>query len=332
MIFDGSTEQAEAILRAMAVIARADNDGELTPSDELAIRSAATIIFRLDAPPDPTQLPSISPEELAATLGHRAGEALVPLVVMATVDGTLRSEGIELARSFAGAAGVNDSSLDDLDDLVRGHVAEARADMLRRNRQSITGEWVQDTSTFGSWLMPYREHPDPALTDRYRALAELPAGTFGHEFAAFYAANGFGFPGEPESPAEAFTTPHDSAHVLSRYDTSVQGELLVSTFTAGMHRVEGLAGHILPVIVSWHLGIPLTELAGSATGALDPRKLWVAWSRGDATTGDTFDPGWDFWAHVDQPLDDIRRSMGVPPLDPTDAADGHYPSWYRPTA
>lgn len=331
MIFGGTAEAADAILRAMASIARADDDGALSDADVAAIRSAATILFRFDEPVDPRALRAIEPAELAAA-GVQGGDALVPMVVIAAVDGELRPAGVDLLRRYAAAIGVSDSAVDDLDDLVRGHLAEARADMLRRNRESITGEWVEDTGSYGEWLMPYRTQPDPDLAARYRALAECPSGSFGHEFARFYAVNGFGFPGEPDSPTEQFTTPHDSAHVLSGYDTSVQGELLVSTFTAGMHHLEGLAGHILPVIVSWQLGIPLTELAGSTTGALDARKLWVAWTRGDATTADTFSSGWDFWAHVDEPLEDLRAAMGVPPLDPADTADGRYPPWYRPSA
>lgn len=125
--------------------------------------------------------------------------------------------------------------------------------------------------------------------------------------------------------------PHDSAHVLSGYDTSVQGELLVSTSTAGMHPDDAVTAHVLPVIISWHLGVPLAELAGSATGALDRRKFWVAWSRGELT-GDTLARGWDFWAHVDQSLDDVRAAMSVPPLDRADAADGEHPDWYHPSA
>ncbi|WP_208027202.1 hypothetical protein [Rhabdothermincola sediminis] len=45
---------------------------------------------------------------------------------------------------------------------------------LRRNRESITGERVEDTGSYGEWLMPYRTHPDPDLVARYRALAECP--------------------------------------------------------------------------------------------------------------------------------------------------------------
>jgi hypothetical protein len=82
----------------------------------------------------------------------------------------------------------------------------------------------------------------------------------------------------------------------------------------------------------FHLGVPMNDFAGSSTGALDPRKFWVAWSRGDQVTGDTLSHDWDFWEHVDQPLDAVRVAMGVPPLDPADAADGEYPDWYHPSA
>ena len=159
------------------------------------------------------------PAQLAEGLGERGREAIVLLLVIATVDGQL--------------------------DL-------ARADMLRRNRLSITGEWVEDAASFAAWLLPHREAPDPELRARY----------------------------------------------------------------------EALAGHILPVIVSWHLGVPLAEPAGSATGALDARKFWVAWNRGDATRGDTFDSAWNFWQHVDQPLAELRAAMGVPPLQPEDGDGG----------
>ncbi len=164
------------------------------------------------------------------------------------------------------------------------------------------------------------------------ALASCAEGSFGSAFADFYRSNGFEFPGLPTSANEEFTTPHDSAHVLSGYDTSLQGELLVSTFTAGMHPDDAVTAHIIPVIISWHLGVPLADFAGAGTGSLDPRKFWVAWQRGDRLTGDTLASEWDFWAHVDVPLETVRHAMGVPPLDPADAADGKYPDWYEPTA
>lgn len=82
-----------------------------------------------------------------------------------------------------------------------------------------------------------------------------------------------------------------------------------------MHRKEGMAGHILPVIFSWHLGVQLNPFAGSARGALDPEKFWDAWERGAAAGVDTFDPGWDFWSVIHVPIDELRRRYAIPPLD-----------------
>jgi hypothetical protein len=120
--------------------------------------------------------------------------------------------------------------------------------------------------------------------------------------------------------------------VLSGYDTTPQGELLVSTFTAGMHPHEPMSGHILPVIMTWHLGVELVEFAGKFSGALDPEKFWIAWDRGSDVTFDVFAPGWDFWAQVERPLEEVRAEYAVPALDPRYAAHGDVPDWYRPSA
>jgi hypothetical protein len=87
-----------------------------------------------------------------------------------------------------------------------------------------------------------------------------------------------------------------------------------------MHPVFPMAGHVLPVIYSGHLGIELNELAGSYPGALDPAKFWVTWDRGLRTAADTFAADFVFWEHVEEPLDDLRREFNVAPLDPVHAA------------
>ena len=125
--------------------------------------------------------------------------------------------------------------------------------------------------------------------------------------------------------------PLDSTHLLSGYSTSPQGELLVSTFTAGMHPLEPMAGHVLPGIFSWHLGIELNPLAGSWTGALHPRKFWVA-SRGAETIGDPFAADWDFWTLAEAPLEDLKRRYKILPLDPHDAAADDRPKGFAPIA
>jgi ubiquinone biosynthesis protein Coq4 len=118
-------------------------------------------------------------------------------------------------------------------------------------------------------------------------------------------------PGEEEALNFDFATRHDSAHLLAGYDTSPRGELLVSTFTAAMHRKEAMSGHVLPVIFSWHLGIALNELAGAAKGALDPQEFWHAWARGEQMKVDLFGPEWDFWAATREPIETVRSRIGV---------------------
>jgi hypothetical protein len=97
-----------------------------------------------------------------------------------------------------------------------------------------------------------------------------------------------------------------------------------------MHPTDAMAGHILPVILSFHCGIELTKLAGATAGKLDPRKFWIAWERGAAVRTDVFAPGWDFWGVAAEPLDVVRARYGVPPLDPADAANDTMPASYRP--
>ena len=97
-----------------------------------------------------------------------------------------------------------------------------------------------------------------------------------------------------------------------------------------MHPLEPMAGHILPVIFSWHLGIELNPVAGAWTGAFHPRKFWVAWERGAGTTGDPFGADWDFWAIADTALDDLARRFHVTPLDPGDGAADDRPTGFKP--
>jgi hypothetical protein len=177
--------------------------------------------------------------------------------------------------------------------------------------ESLTGKpW--DTDDAMPWLMPYKDAgADPALAARFRALSNLPKETFGHAFAAFYLANKYAFPGEEQALNFEFATRHDSSHLLAGYDTTPRGELLVSTFTAAMHRSHAMSGHVLPVIFSWHLGIPLNELAGAAKGALHPREFWHAWARGEAMKVNLFGPAWDFWAATREPIEPLRARIGL---------------------
>ncbi len=333
MFIDVKPEQAQLILGAMERVATAKGVEALSEPDHAALAATHHYIFRSTDAFDPTALPPTIPIVLAAALDDAAvaDHAAQLLTVMAVVDGTVDEAKIAVVTEYAAALGVHADYVRQLSELGRRNLQWVAADAQRQNLRSITGRSMN--VLIDDWIMPYTGSKlDAALADRYRALADLPAGTHGRTFSDFYTTYGFAFPGEAAGLNAEFATPHDSTHVLSGYDTSPQGELLVSTFTAGMHPHEPMSGHILPVIITWHLGIELIEFTGSYQGALDPEKFFVAWERGSEVGTDVFDTSWDFWAAASRPLSELRTGYGVAPLDPKHAASGEVPDWYHPVA
>jgi hypothetical protein len=311
--------QARAILGAMANIAATHGEAHVTAADRASLAAAYHFLLRQSEPldfSDPAALPRPSLGELAAVLpgGALATEAAHMLTIMAFVDGSLDAPKIRAVLDYGAALGIDEPYVQEITEAAQGHVACALADMTRQNLESITSRpWLDGDAM--AWFLPYRgDRADPTLAARYRGLGSLPAGTLGREYWEQYQRNGYAFPGEPNGLNEAFATPHDCTHVLSGYDTSPCGELLVSTFTAAMHPSRPMEGHMLPVIFSWHLGIKINEVAGSAVGALDPREFWQAWARGAAMTEDLFAPGWAFWACAEESVAALRQHYGIPRL------------------
>jgi len=262
--------------------------------------------------PEPDQLARAIPDGGARDLVAEA------LAIAALVDGELDSARIDLVLAYAAALEISAHWVEDLALSRATDLNPVIADMGARNLESVTDgrldlAGIDDVS---AWLLPYSGHgADDELAHRYRSLASLPKKSFGHAFFAFYDRHGFAMPGEPGAVNEIFGTPHDATHLLSGYDTSPQGELLVSTFTSQMHPVHPFEGHVLPVIYSWHLGIEFNKLAGSYRGAFDAAKFWVAWERGAHAHADTFRADFDFWEHVSAPLADVALAFDIPPLD-----------------
>ena len=290
----------------------------LSAADRTTLQAAYRYVFRGAAELDVDALPDVGPSELARALpsADLAQHAARFLAVMAFVDGAIDRAKIARVLAYAAALGVHEDYLRQLAEAAAGHLQWVAMDMMRQNVQSIPGlAWNADDVS--AIFLPYRgAHADAGLAQRYEALGALPADTFGHAFWAHYRHNGYPFPGQPDGLNEKFATPHDSTHVLSGYDTAPRGELLVSTFTAAMHQQAPMSGHILPVIFSWHLGVQLNDVAKSAVGAFDPVAFWLAWDRGAAATVDTFGATGDFWAVTAEPLADLRRAYGIPPLEP----------------
>jgi hypothetical protein len=308
--------QMNAILGAMRSVAAVHGEARVTPADRASIAAARRYLFRQPDPVEPADLPNVAPAELRTLLpdSAMAEQAVRFLTVMAFVDGALDAGKIARVLEFAEALGVREPYVAEITQAAQGEVHAALMDMTRMNLESITGRPAPPGEDAMAWFVPYRAAPDPALAARFHALEALPPDSFGRTFWAFYRANGYAFPGEPDGLNQGFAVPHDSTHVLAGYDTSPRGEILVSTFTAAMHPKRPMAGHVLPVIFSWHLGVEINEIARSARGALDPEAFWEAWARGAAIRQDLFAPVWNFWTVVEETVAELRRRYGIPPL------------------
>jgi len=312
MLLRVSTGERRAILRAMAMVASGDRRGALSPADELAIASANRIVFGADEPTEPRSLVPITPAELSAALERDETAAIAGrvLAIMALVDGVLDADRLSAALRFAAALGLREQYLVDLAEAARGHLAWVGADLTRQNVLSITGGQTADLP-----LLPYRDAPDAALVERYRALSRYPRGTLGREFLEWYADHRYPIPGEALSLNERFVRPHDSTHLISGYSTTPDGEILVSTFTSGMMGMDQpLGAHILPALLSLHVGVRINDVAGAWHCNLDPAALWRAWDRGAACRTNIFAAEWDFWRLAAVPLGELRQSYAVPPL------------------
>lgn len=304
-------EEALAILGAMRDVGGLGRT--LGEADCASLVAAGHWIFGLDQPVDVDALPRMDPQRLKASLTGRAlrEDAARFVTVSAFVDGRLDPAKIDRVLAYARELGISANYIDEIADAARGHLDWALGHMVRDNLESITGRAWPDGPNIDAeamaFMLPYRDRPDPALAARFRALADLPEDTFGRAFLDHFNENGYAVPGEPDALNLTFSLPHDSSHVFAGYDTTPRGELLVSTFTAAMHPVYPISGHVLPVIFSWHLGIKINDVAKSATGAMDPTEFWHAWARGSDMKIDIFGPDWDFWAWTPRPLADLRR-------------------------
>jgi hypothetical protein len=342
MIIEVSDAAADAIVRALYTVASAGGRQPISTADRRGIEGAHRTVLGRGGEVDPDALAVISPDELAAAVtsdGARL-DTLRMAAVMAIVDAVVDDVKLHTVLDIAEAFAIEPGFVRAFDALARNDLPAAATAMVHANVRSIPGlPWIPD-DPFKAFL-PYGEAPDPALEARYEALADKPAGTLGRTFFEHYQRNGFSLPGSPTAVGEAWGTPHDCLHVLSGYDTSPQGEILVSAFNGGALTTDDdpFESNVLPSAITYHMGIELNKginvgdrermahdpswrdnFEGNVHLGLDPAKLWVAWARGRETTVDVFSGRWVFWDHVDAPLDELRDEWRIPALDPADAA------------
>jgi hypothetical protein len=314
-MFDTITSrQAELVCGAMSALVDHPADGTRGRGESL-IDAAADLLFHHPAGDGGRACPAVPPDVLAAALGadtRLAIDTAELLGVTALADGYVDPARLLTAADYADALDVRAGWVDQLRDIAGGRFERALADMIQRNAATFPG--LGDAQGQPR-MQPYsgRSDADKRLAASFEALETYPAETFGHAFWVHFRRHGFRFPGQEGAFNGAFAVPHDGLHVLSEYDTSIQGELLVSTFTGEMHRTDALGAHLLPVIFEWHVGMEVNGI-GAQHDALDPWKFVAAQRRGRAVRVDVLDPRWNFRREAGRPLADVRRDYGIPPL------------------
>ena len=294
-------------LRALRGVALAN--GPVTEAERSVLEIVASLHERdvdIDA------LLPITPAEVAGALTEpHARKRLVQLaLVMAMTDGDPTEAQEAAVRALAASLGVDEPGLKLLGDLVRDHPVAVRLDVLRRVVPAVLGKASLATGLRTAAKALLGVNVNPVVAWRYKSLGLLPAGTFGRAFWEHCTARKFAFPGERGGLPELGVF-HDFAHVLSGYDTDPAGEIQQGAFQAGNRRHDGFA-FLLFVLVQFHLDIRTTPAAKSQKGFFKPSDVLGAVARGAACKVDLTD-GWDFWAVVDRPLDELRRDYGVAP-------------------
>jgi hypothetical protein len=159
---------------------------------------------------------------------------------------------------------------------------------------------------------------DAQLRARYCELGDLPATTLGRCFYDHCVAADIPFPGEKGGFPEGAVY-HDFTHVLSGYDTSPEGEMKAAAFQAGYTMgnwdfftlLFGLVIHTAGVNVA---PFPMPRLPGRIAQPNLAVEVFHALARGSAINRDLGD-GWDFWTKVSEPIERVRASLGIEPID-----------------
>ena len=144
---------------------------------------------------------------------------------------------------YARALDIEADYLTELVEAASGHMAWAIADMSRKNFDSVLSRSSDGPRSATSGSCPTTAPtPIPRSWRATRRWASCRTTPSARRYGTSTRENGYTFPGDPTALNAAFATPHDSTHVISGYDTSARGEILVSTFTAGMHPINPMAG------------------------------------------------------------------------------------------
>jgi len=264
--------------------------------------------------PWPSQVSAAVPAGLSGLItGRRQRQQVMQLLtVLAFLEPRLDQAKVQVLERVAAELQVEAAVVADLEQVCRKHVLKAFGDWYRRTFHDLNDDGV--VQGYGRFILPMLGLGiDQAHLQRYQALAQAPAGSFGAALQAYYDHNGFPYPGSRKGLPYDYVAIHDVHHVIGGYATDPQGELEVLAFSMGLFPDHALL-IALPALLQFQMGIA-DPLAGSVapklTDQLDAPAFAVALQRGAAASGPIRDFHWDFWPWIERPLDAVRRDLQV---------------------
>lgn len=310
-LFPFTSAEAEAVLRALKTVAMAD--GTFAVKEQALLAVAGHFLGVGTAPED---VQTIAPEDLAVAIPdpERRLVALKACLVMGIVDGQISPEEWKVLSAFRGAFAVEDEQMAVFHGLVQQHRQRTQFELQRRlgspQARTLYADqgWKGVLSFFTEDLLSLPKSRENAeLAWRYRKIGLLPEGTLGRELWRYYRERQFAFAGEHGGVPEALVQ-HDITHILTGYDTDLEGELSTLAYLAGLRGEEPSSALFLVLLqhavgakggAGAHLEVPL-------------EKILAARERGRAT-GEDFTKKRDFWDVMERPIDELRERFGIPP-------------------
>ena len=306
-----SASESRAVLRAMRTVATIDGTIPFDAVSREMLSATRDHVLHHDV--DVDSLENIAPAALAGELaGTEVRERAIQFLVLTSyLPLEVDPDEVSIVDSFSTALGVSTDMLRDLH-RVRDHKLKRLAfDYVRRGLKEFL---PHDTAWQRLRRIVSAMHQyvgDPKIADKYQALEDLDEGTLGNSFFHFYRDRAFPLPGEQGGFSELFVS-HDMTHVLSGYNTDMDGEMNIAAFQAGMSRSAYGWEMLMEIILDYHLGLRFTTagLVEPGRGHFHPDAALAGYERGLRCNVDLI-ADWDYWSVIDVPLDELRRRYGI---------------------
>ncbi|HZR81564.1 MAG TPA: hypothetical protein VFD92_10750 [Candidatus Binatia bacterium] len=313
-----SPEEAEAGLRAMAMVARAP--GAIAEPARALIGAAQKILLGSDR--DLDRLDGISPAELARALPRPEirRQLVEGMVVVSLSAGEPPVAQSDLVERFADALAIEMPALRALRRIAHREILLYELCVVRNGhlpdmvKNVYAHEGLVGVAKAVLGVKGLAQEPEVAA--RYHALEKLPEDRVGKRLWHHYRDNGFKFPGEKGGFPEAGVY-HDVSHVLAGYNTTPEGETLVGAFTAGYRQSRADHGFFtaLFVVSIFSTGVDVTPIdVGARTGTIGKvaEEFFEAIDRGSEVPVD-LSGDWDFWPTLELTLEEARRRLRIRP-------------------